>query len=243
MRYIDLAKLLENRPNWGHSAKLWKNPTLKTDFRNYFHNKCWYTECDLTGHDVWIDHFRPKGAVVQYGDYYYNAPLRDCGYTWLINDPQNYRACCVIANRITAGAGKGNYFPLKENSPLLTQIGTEIEETLLLDPCNRDEVELFMFFGAEIQCTSEDETNKTRVTISSHIYNMSNGDIRTARSRVWEEITKTWSEYTQGDLSQPACLQRLKNLVDRKAPFSACAISCVRSIVSDEMQAELDLEL
>lgn len=94
---------------------------------------------------------------------------------------------------------------------MLTQTGNEIEETLLLDPCNRAEVELFMFFGAEIQCTSKDETNKTRVAISSHIYNMSNGYIRTARSRVWEEITKTWSEYTQGIYPNQLACDVLKN--------------------------------
>ena len=36
MRYINLKELLKKRNRWGNSAQLWKNKTLKSDFREYF---------------------------------------------------------------------------------------------------------------------------------------------------------------------------------------------------------------
>ena len=63
MRYIKIEDLLENRNRWGQGNELWKNSVLKKDFRDFFHNKCWYTEVPLVGQDVHIDHFRPKAEI------------------------------------------------------------------------------------------------------------------------------------------------------------------------------------
>ena len=52
MRYIKIEDLLENRNRWGQGNELWKNSVLKKDFRDFFHNKCWYTEVPLVGQDV-----------------------------------------------------------------------------------------------------------------------------------------------------------------------------------------------
>src|SRR4030081_2142396 len=44
-------------------------------------NKCWYTEAELVGADLTIDHYRPK---------------RD--YWWLAFEVSNYRIACPFAN-------------------------------------------------------------------------------------------------------------------------------------------------
>lgn len=36
MRYINLEELLRKRNRWGNSTELWKNRTLKRDFKEYF---------------------------------------------------------------------------------------------------------------------------------------------------------------------------------------------------------------
>ena len=115
MRYIKIEDLLVIRSRWGQGNELWKNSVLKKDFRDFFYNKCWYTEVLLVGQDVHIDHFRPKAAVKPFENFKYNHLIQDKGYYWLANDPSNYRACCIYANRKTGGGGKGNYFPLADD--------------------------------------------------------------------------------------------------------------------------------
>lgn len=110
MRYIDITDLLRKRYRWGHRKELWKNENLKSDFRKYFFNKCWYSEIKLLGQDAPIDHFRPKAEVRQYGEYNYNYPLENIGYYWLKNSPENYRVCCTYANRKTGDGGKSCFF-------------------------------------------------------------------------------------------------------------------------------------
>ena len=73
MRFIDLDALLQKRDRWGQADELWTNATLKQDFRNWFYNKCWYTESTLAGHDAIIDHFRPKAAVKCFEKYEYRV--------------------------------------------------------------------------------------------------------------------------------------------------------------------------
>ena len=52
MRYIKIEDLLVIRSRWGQGNELWKNSVLKKDFRDFFYNKCWYTEVLLVGQDV-----------------------------------------------------------------------------------------------------------------------------------------------------------------------------------------------
>ena len=99
MRYIKIEDLLENRNRWGQGNELWKNSVLKKDFRDFFHNKCWYTEVPLVGQDVHIDHFRPKAEIKPFENFKYNHLIQNEGYYWLANNPSNYRACCICANR------------------------------------------------------------------------------------------------------------------------------------------------
>src|SRR5688572_22009982 len=44
-------------------------------------NKCWYTEVELVGAHLTIDHYRPV-----------------CDYWWLAYDAENYRVACPFAN-------------------------------------------------------------------------------------------------------------------------------------------------
>src|SRR4051794_25391405 len=62
-------------------------------------NKCWYTEAELVGADLTIDHYRPK-----------------CDYWWLAFDVGNYRIACPFANspkhneKHGCAGGKGDNF-------------------------------------------------------------------------------------------------------------------------------------
>src|SRR5262249_4815317 len=64
-------------------------------------NKCWYTEVELIGGHLTIDHYRPI-----------------CDYWWLAYDVENYRVACPFANSPEhnrehgCAGGKGDNFPL-----------------------------------------------------------------------------------------------------------------------------------
>ncbi len=242
MRYIDLEPLLARRDAWGASDELWKNPVLKRDFSTYFHNKCWYTEVDLTGSDVDIDHFRPKAAIKQYENYHYNSVLEH-GYDWLKNDVHNYRASCIYANRPRGEGGKREWFPLKNDSPLLTPNGCGVELPLLLDPCVMNDVQLISFMCNDIGCTSSDSYDQEKVKVSSKIYNLLHTNIKIKRIKVWNEVEKTLEEFESNDISKGACVRRLSEMVSRSAEFSACAISAVRCLAPDCIKSKLDLQL
>lgn len=243
MRYIDITVLLQKNSTWGNQEDLWKNKTLKEDFKNHFHKKCWYTEVLLVGQDTHIDHFRPKGEVKQFETYNFNKPLEKSGYIWLKDIPTNYRACCIHANRITGEGGKGCYFPLKDGSPYLTKDGNELEIPLLLDPCESADVKILSFMGNNILCASDNNDDKEKVKLTKSIYNLDDPFIQTERAKVWEEIQKTLEEYNTGDINKNACLRRLRDAVNRNAPFSACAIACVNSLADDDIKSKLDLNL
>lgn len=243
MRYIDTTELLEKRPSWGNSQELWTNAVLKKDFKEFFYGKCWYSEADIAMSDAHIDHFRPKKKVIPYRQYDYNYEIRDVGYYWLKNEVTNYRACSTFSNRITGQGGKGNYFPLQTGSPHMTPNGDEEELPLLLDPCNEDDVKLISFFGKDVLCASDQDSDFHRVEASKTIYNLIDPLVADRRSRVWEDVFKTIEEYEEHEITLASCVRRLSRAVSRETPYSACAIACVNSLAPDEIKAQLDLRL
>lgn len=243
MRYIDLERLLKKRSRWRNRKELWKNSKLQKDFRDYFFNKCWYTEVVLIGQDAPIDHFRPKARIDQFEHYNYNKPLASSGYYWLKNEPINYRLCCLYANRKTGEGGKGCFFPLTEGSPLLTEGGKEKEEPILLDPCKQEDVKLISYIGNRIVATSADPIDQARVEVSKKIYNLDDSYIVAERLKVWMNVDKTLAEYQSGDIGENACVRRLREATARESQFSACAIACVNSLAPEEIKSQLDLSL
>ena len=243
MRYIKIEDLLVFRSRWGQGDTLWKNSVLKKDFRDFFHNKCWYTEVPLVGQDVHIDHFRPKAAVKPFENFKYNHLIQDKGYYWLANDPSNYRACCIYANRKTGGGGKGNYFPLADDGVYQSEKDENNEHPMLLDPCVAEDVKLLSFLGNRVVPATDDELGKERVRVSAFIYNLTDAYISNERGKIWASIEQLLTEFDSGDISKSSCIRQLRDAISPKAPFSACAIACVNSLAPDEIKSELDLIL
>ena len=66
-------RIVKKQDRWGRKFWTFENITLKKRLRDFFHNKCWYTEVPLTGQDVHIDHhFRPKAAIRPFQEFKYN---------------------------------------------------------------------------------------------------------------------------------------------------------------------------
>ncbi len=112
MRYIKIEELLKKQDRWGRSSELWKNITLKKDFRDFFSQQNVgirkFPSLDKT---FILIIFRPKAAIRPFQEFKYNQQLENEGYYWLKNVPENYRACCIYANRKTGNGGKRKLFP------------------------------------------------------------------------------------------------------------------------------------
>ena len=99
------------------------------------HNKCWYSEAKEIFSLYDVDHFRPKKRAKQL-----DGTERE-GYWWLTFDWKNYRISGTIGNRrykdkegVTGG--KGDYFPLKPDTPAATNPSFDVEDEIIyiLDP-------------------------------------------------------------------------------------------------------------
>lgn len=104
-------------------SKIWRS--LKDPLGELSHDKCWYCEVKQIRSDDAVDHFRPK-------DHYW----------WLAFSIKNFRYSCTYCNSRRKNpetgktAGKGNFFPLLDESKKAKKAGDEAMETpMLLDPC------------------------------------------------------------------------------------------------------------
>lgn len=106
-------------------------------------SSCAYCEADYDATaPVDAEHFRPKGGVEIDGD------LVQPGYWWLAGSWDNLLPSCIRCNRqehftIYDGRivllGKGNLFPLEDETARGTRPGAEVRETpLLINPCLED---------------------------------------------------------------------------------------------------------
>lgn len=245
MRYIDTRELYLKASNW-HGAELWKDKTLKKDFIEHFYGKCWYTECRLAGQDMHIDHFRPKAKITKFKNYSYNTTIASKGYDWLANDYRNYRACCIVANRKTGKGGKSNYFPLKHGSRHAQAGNMNGEVPMLIDPIVRSDVELLSFCGKLIDCTSNDDYDKSRVYVSKIIYNLVNPMLTDDRLKKWNRVMQCIDRFLAKKIDKDVLRDDLLDGIDRKSPYSAVAICCVKSRKSDipeDVYNQLDLSV
>lgn len=108
--------------------------------------KCWYTESKNPGCLNDVEHFRPKGKV-----------LNDDGtirhwYWFLAFNPTNYRLSSQFSNRLNrnpilgATGGKGDQFPLVSGSQhAMTLTAIAGEQPVILDPCKKADTELLEF--------------------------------------------------------------------------------------------------
>lgn len=245
MRYIDLSLIDENDSyiaQWIQAAKektlrlyslstpqerkeYIKNNNLWSDFKDIlldiYGDKCWYSECDLTGSFGDVDHFRPKGKST---DENKREILKE-GYWWLAYDYHNYRLSCEKCNRKYGGGGKSDRFPLRPGTLPATAPNSD-DIPVLLDPCVLHDVQLIDCDEAgEIIPISRDEYEIERVRISSQIYNWKvfntrRKEIRNNCKTALEQFEIAYEKET-GQMRR--AIESLKRLTDDKAPYSSFA--------------------
>jgi len=157
-------------------VETWGNGALLKSLRDVVGNKCWYTEVPLEGADPNVDHFRPKGRIVEI-DHSTLEKTGDTspGYWWLAFEPKNYRLSCMHSNQRRVDeeteGGKWDFFPVEgARAPEGTEWDLIEEAVLPFDPCSGTDMALLWFSPdgtptLKNSSPSDEEIRRLKVTI------------------------------------------------------------------------------
>jgi len=183
-------------------------------------NKCWYTEVELVGAPLSVDHYRPV-----------------YDYWWLAYEPANYRVACPFANSPKdnevhgCGGGKGDQFPLLapgQRASSKADLGMELP--VILDPCNEVDCELLAFQsdGRPVlnPAMSHIPNAEERVSRSSFLLNLDHPDFNSKREQLFHLIAddvRAYEELPEGSDSRVTIRTRLAGRIAPEAAFSTAA--------------------
>jgi len=198
---------------------------IKDRFTALLGNKCWYTEAELVGAPLTIDHYRPK-----------------CDYWFLAFKAENYRVACPFANSPKhneehgCAGGKGDEFPLFDPARKAQDIGSLVnEQPIILDPCNADDCKLVAFLpdGRPVihPHYKDDGIANRRLEESKLLLNLDHPDFNSKREQLCNRIAedvRMFEELPDGAPARNAITSRLKERLSAKAPFSSAAHYYVR---------------
>jgi hypothetical protein len=156
--------------------------------------KCWYSEVKLQDGEGQVEHFRPKLKV-------WKSKPPHGGYTWLAFDWHNFRLAHPSVNKrradraIGSKAGKGCYFPLREEDRRARVAGEEDqEEPVLLDPIRPSDCLLLCFeenSGKPVPRFSreKDEWRHRRAAESINYYHLDEGTWNAERADLMRAVS------------------------------------------------------
>lgn len=182
--------------------------------------KCWYTEAELVGAPLAIDHFRPV-----------------CDYWWLAFDASNYRVACAFANSPAhnklhgCAGGKGDEFPLLGRGLRATgRSKLRCEKPVILDPCDKADCDLVAFQadGRPVlnPAHAADPIALSRVEESKILLNLDHPDFNSKREQLCNEIAddvQAYEELPEGAAARTTIEARLEGRLAADAPFSSAA--------------------
>lgn len=188
-------------------------------------NKCWYTEVELVGAHLTIDHYRPV-----------------CDYWWLAYDAENYRVACPYANSPAhnkehgCAGGKGDQFPLfAPGQRAQAKEELAIEVPVILDPCNKEDCDLLAFQADGRPVVNPEKTNipnaEERVEISKILLNLDHPDFNSKREQLCRLIAddvRTYEELAETSELRITIRDRLAGRLAASAPFSTAARFYIR---------------
>jgi len=193
--------------------------------------KCWYSEAIDTYNHLHVDHFRPKKVALGIDKVDYG------GYWWLAFDWLNYRVCGGAGNvrkkdKFAVYANKVN----QPNSPIDDEI------VYFLDPTEEEDVLKITFnSNGEVTPISKDGWDFERADYTITSLNLNFRNLKEARKTLWVKCSRLIKE-TQDLITQnndtPSAnrrgqikekIKQIKELVQKNAPYSATAKSCLNS--------------
>lgn len=176
----------------------WGNPAVVSALRSVVGNKCWYSEVYLGGADPNVDHFRPKGRVVEVDNLLKKTGQDWYGYWWLAFEILNFRLTSQHANQRrvdeTTEGGKADFFPvLGARAPEGTAYAQIFEDVLPLDPCSASDVSLMWFDpdGNPVHLPRkgrDEERDALRIRATIWLYHLDKQDTATPRRKAVENV-------------------------------------------------------
>lgn len=182
--------------------------------------KCWYTEVELVGASLVVDHYRPVRH-----------------YWWLAYDADNYRIACPWANSFQHNTvhgrtgGKGDKFPLLAPGLRATEKNQLcIEKPVILDPCNASDCTL-LAFGVDGRpilnpAFAGDVDAVRRVEESKILLNLDHPDFNSKREQLCISTEKDVRLYQALPDSSPErtnVRNAISGRIAPRAPFSTAA--------------------
>lgn len=202
-----------------NGSRKWKS--IKDRLTATFGQKCWYTEVELIGAPLAIDHYRPV-----------------CDYWWLAFDAENYRVSCPWANSPEHNAqhgcagGKGDNFPLLPPALRATR-RSELpnEQPVILDPCRSQDCDLLAFRADGHPILNPnfaaDAVAAQRVEQSKILLNLDHPDFNSKREQLCNAIADDVRihEALPADSPERVTIRnRLESRLVPNAPFSTAAL-------------------
>ena len=210
----------EDRRTYINNNGISKWSPIKDKLTAALGNKCWYTEAEVIGASLTIDHYRPK-----------------CDYWFLAFNAHNYRVACPFANSPKhnedhgCAGGKGDAFPLLD--PAKKAANTESlddEEPIILDPCRVDDCKLVAFQPdgrPVIHPDFADERDAVRrVEESKVLLNLDHPDFNSKREQLCRDITmdvKLVEALPAGTAETNELISQLRTKLSAESAFSSAA--------------------
>jgi hypothetical protein len=217
-RYAAKSPAARQRYARQYGTRVWSG--LKNLMIGELGNKCWYTEVEIVGADLTVDHYRP---------------IRD--YWFLAFDPENYRVACPYSNSLHhnplygRAGGKRDMFPLVGLGIRASGRNKIRRETpVILDPCNRKDCDLvaFQVDGRPILNPRyvNDPIAVMRVDQSNILLNLDHPDFNSKREQLYRDIVNDvniYEELPAGAAGRTIILNRMNTRLGPKAEFSTAA--------------------
>ncbi len=201
------------------------------------HMKCWYSEALLQQPEGHVEHYRPKRRLSKAGH---------GGYWWRAFDWKNLRLAHPTVNRRKTDyltgkrAGKGSYFPLREESRRAKNRAEEAnEEPVLLDPVVAGDTRLICFSeesGAPRPRYTK-EQNKwlhRRAEESIEYYHLHEASWNAKRADLIAEVKKLCDDLETLAAQQPrdeaAYNHKIDEIVGYLSPFAEFSSACLQMV-------------
>lgn len=173
---------------------------------------------------------------------------RGVRYWWYAFDPANFRYSCIVANRLRRDietgnvGGKADEFPIwdERNRAWCPDDDCDVEQPLLIDPCNLADVALITFGENGEATTRHSKEQMPRLYAKAHtsirLYHLNHSefvkariDIRDALTKNIEDAKRYYRRLDSGDADTEHAYMRaiegLREACSERSPFSSFAIS------------------